>query len=436
MEQTWAARLGAPLIAALAVLTTACTSSAGAGVSGAPPESPAPTPLAAITEPETEPFTVPDLTERPIGIDDLRAMLPNGETGPSATDAPAYSSRSNEELVTTAVLDRSDEVADIDRHRRVTGVAASYPSDASVAHVWIDLFDTAAGAAGWVTDTAGDIVKRTGGSHQPRIDLVAATEYPFGVGEGPIGLILNLDEGATETLALFHIGRLAIFTSIVRDDAADARVPVQYLAEETADRVLVVLRGASPGGAPADVPGSFEFAYERTVEIGEDRWHATSSGTVDGASITCRVIVNHPDLALDRSLVLVDGVLWTRDAGGDYRESGSAGAIDRQLLDLCPAWPVDLHRAGLSGTLEEEPATHEIGGVAALGYRGSAEDRGGNHLSERTRSCPRRQHGFADPTHRHRVPGRFVGECHHLSDDQRHRQRVPGQTSRLTTASP
>lgn len=374
MEQTRAARFGAPLMVALAVLTTACTSAAGAGVSSAPPESPAPAPLVEFTATEADPFTVPDITERPIGVDDLQAMLPDGATGPAATDAPTYSSRSNEELVTTAVLDRSDEVADIDRHGRVTGVAASYPSATSVAHVWIDLFDTAEGASGWVTDTAGDIVKQTGGSHRPRIDLTSAADYPFDVGEGPIGLILTLDDGTTETVALFHIGRLAIFTSIVRHDDADARVPVQYLAEEAADRVLGVLRGTSPGAGPTDVPTSFDFTYEHTVEIGDDRWHAVSSGTVDGTNITCQVAINHPDLALDRSLISVDGTLWTRDAGGEYRERGSAGAIDRQLLDLCPAWPVDLGRAGLSGVLEQEPATHEIGGVAALGYRGAADD--------------------------------------------------------------
>ncbi|MBU1226007.1 MAG: hypothetical protein KJ698_02170, partial [Actinobacteria bacterium] len=282
MEHIRAARFGASLMAALAVLISACTSAAGAGVPGAPIEAapagsmPSSTvttlPEAAPAPPdsgdpgESAPFYLPDITARPITIDDLAAMLPNDATGPATGDPGVIETRTNESLVTAAVMDRSDEVGDIARYGRLTGVAAAYPGDSGTAYVWIDLFETPAGAAGWVTDTAGDIVKHVGGSHQATIDLASAAEYPLDVGQEAIGLILGLDGGAsTETIAMFHVGRIAVFASIVGPGAGDLRVPVQYLAEEVAAGVLDTLTGTAPAAPASGDPDSYEFSFERTV---------------------------------------------------------------------------------------------------------------------------------------------------------------------------
>jgi len=334
MEQIRAARLGALLIAGLAVLISACTSPAGAGVWSAPTEAaPVETAQAGPIPVESEPapgldsapaFDLPDITARPISINELTSML--------------------------AVLDRSDEVHDIARYGRVTGIAAAYPSDASTAHVWIDVFETAEGAAGWVSDTAEDIVKRLGGSHQAAIDLTAADDYPLGVGQDSVGLILGLDGGTrTETIAMFHIGRIAVFASIVGPNNRDLRVRVQYLAEDAAARVMSVLMGSSPAAPATADPDSYEFTFERIVEIGDKQWMSTASGTIDGDAVACSATLDLPSLRVERDLIWVGG-------------------------RLCPAWPVDLAGAGLAGALTDTPARHDINGTPALGYRGTGAD--------------------------------------------------------------
>jgi len=376
-------RFGAPLMLAAAVLTSACTAAAGAGLSPASPptatEPPGAVTAAPIPEPDTSERAVvlPDLTARPITISDLTAMLPEGDTGPATTaDEPVLHPRSNESLVTNAYLDRTDEAADIATFGRLTGVSASYTDGGSTAHVWIDLFEDTSGAAGWLTDTAGDMVKRVGGSHQGSIDLTEAEQYPFGeVGEDSIGLILTLDGGArTETIAMFRMGRIVVFTSIVRPDDADARVPVQYLAEETADKVLAVLLGTTGPGVPSRDPDHYEFEFERIVEIGTTRWSASASGTVDGSSVACRASIDHPSLQVTRDLIYAGDRIWAREGSDDYTERGTAGVIDRMLLDLCPGWPIDASGAGLSGAFDDTPASHDIGGLAARGYRGTESD--------------------------------------------------------------
>ena len=374
------ARFGASLTAALAVLISACTSASGAGLPSAglssAPVEPASTEIAPSPTIEAPaPFMLPDITSRPISVNDLATMLPIGDTGPAATEGRVSIPRTNEDLITAAVMDRSDEVSDIDLHGRVTGVAAAYPSDAGTAHIWIDVFETSEGAAGWVTDTAEDIAKRVGGSHQASIDLSSAVDYPIEVGQGPVGLILSLDDGTlSETLAMFNLGRIAVFISIVTADDRDQRVPIKYLSEEVEARVLGVLMGTSPSPPASEDPDSYEFAYERIVEIGDATWTARASGTVDGDAVACRVTLDHPPLRVDRDLIWVGGKLWVSDGSGDYLRRSTAAVIDSQLLAMCPAWPVDVASAGLASAITGIPADHEIGGIPARGYRGTEAD--------------------------------------------------------------
>jgi hypothetical protein len=175
---------------------------------------------------------------------------------------------------------------------------------------------------------------------------------------------------------MYRMGRIVVFTSVVRDDTADDRVPVQYLAEEVADRLLLVLVGTdSSTDARPDGPSGYRFDYERVVTIGDDQWPTKAEGVVFEGDVTCRVRIEQPGLTLDREYVSVDGTVWTRWPGQtDYEARGTAGAMDAVLLALCPAWPLHADDAGLVDALGGTPARYEVGGVPALGYRGTSED--------------------------------------------------------------
>ena len=251
-----------------------------------------------------------------------------------------------------------------------------YPSDTSVAHVWIDVFETAEGAAGWVTDTAGDIVKQTGGSHQPRIDLASAAEYPLDIGEGPNGLILTprrTAPGPRPSPCSTSGGSPCSPRSSAHDDG-DARVPVQYLAEETADRILDVLLGTDRPVAGHRAPHLLRLHLrahrrDRQTTAGSPSQLAPWTARTSSAQVT----IEQPDLARsDRSWSWSDGLLWARRRHRRIRARGhrrcARPATPRSVPGLAHRPPT----AGLTGALEPEPATHDIGGVTALGYRGSA----------------------------------------------------------------
>jgi len=173
---------------------------------------------------------------------------------------------------------------------------------------------------------------------------------------------------------MFHIGRIAVFASIVGPNNRDLRVRVQYLAEDAAARVMSVLMGSSPAAPATADPDSYEFTFERIVEIGDKQWMSTASGTIDGDAVACSATLDLPSLRVERDLIWVGGRLWTRDGSDGYLPRSTAGSVDRQLLALCPAWPVDLAGAGLAGALTDTPARHDINGTPALGYRGTGAD--------------------------------------------------------------
>ncbi|MCB2223323.1 MAG: hypothetical protein KQH83_04020 [Actinobacteria bacterium] len=374
MEPTRSVQAGASALALAAVLLAACTAPAGAGIPGVSPTAgPSPNaaaaPAAAATpEPDatagdaTAGEALPDITARPIATSDLLAMLPPGGDGALLA---------NEDLIVAATLDRADEAADIAQYGRVTGAAAAYPSSGSTSHVVIGLFATGDGAAGWVGDAAGDIVKGVGGTHAV-VEATAVDDYPLDVGQDAVGLLVEIGGGeATETVALFRVGRLAVLASVTQPGAADGRVRAQYLAEEVEASILSTLTATdAPADGAGPAPSSYEFAFERTVEIGGERWSVSSSGTVSGADVACTVEADLPGLSAGRDLVLAGGRLW---ADGTAAVS-AAGAVDRALIAFCPAWPADPGAAGLSGAMDGTPARHEVGGLAALGYRGDAGD--------------------------------------------------------------
>lgn len=360
------------------LLLAACTTAAG-GVLPSTTTTADPQVTAPIDAPPEPGVALPDLTARPITADDLTAMLPAGETGVAlAEGGVAVTERSNETLITTAVLDREDEVDDIERTGRVTGVAGTYRGPDHDAHVWIDVLNDSSGAHDWLNDVAGDIVKRTGGSHAPDIELLEADEYPVeGVGDGAIGLVLEIRSGDAslhETIVLFRMGRIVAFVSVVDDQPGDARVPGQYLAEEVEGRILDILLQRTPDSAQDAGPDGYRFDYRQVVTVEGEQWSTTAEGVVSGGDVSCRVRLDRPDLSADRDYVVVDGRVWSRDSGpGDYEESPAASVLDRSLLAYCPLWPIDLFEAGLAAVAQGTPARYEVAGVAALGYRGTAE---------------------------------------------------------------
>jgi hypothetical protein len=207
--------------------------------------------------------------------------------------------------------------------------------------------------------------------------VTGSGEYPWdGPGSGGVGLVLTLDDGArTETLLLFHMGRIAVFSSVVRPDDADTRVQVRRLAEEAAGRVLAVLQASGPAPASGG-PLSYDFEFRRVVEIGSERWTTVASGTIAGSSVSCRVRVEYPWLETSSHLMSIGGRIWEIGDGGDHTLRGGANAEDRVLLALCPPWPLDLEAAGLVQVISGDAAIHDFDGIAARGYRGTTADLG------------------------------------------------------------
>jgi hypothetical protein len=365
-------------LALSSVVLSACTSAAG----GIPPST---TTLAAPELPpaaeDSEP-TLPDVTARPITGQDLTAMLPSGTGGVAvSTEEPVFEERTNEHLITAAVLDRDDEIDDIERSGRITGVGARYSGPDHDSYVWIDVFEEAGGARDWLNDTTGDITKRLGGSHRPDIALIAADDYPIeGVGDNAIGLVLEIEvDGRVlhETLVTFTMGRIVAFASHIATEPIDARVPAQYLAEEVEQRILDVLLQRTPEPSSRVGPSGYRFDHRQVVTIEGTQWPTTAEGIVHGSDVSCRVRLDRPDGTADREFIVVDGRVWSRPTGqGDYVESPSAAVLDRTLLTFCPLWSIDPFEAGLGGVTEGTPARHEVGGVPALGYRGTTADLG------------------------------------------------------------
>ncbi len=364
------------LAAALACLGAACSTGPG-GVRPAAPTTTA-APAATVTTAAADPAasTLPDLSARPLQAADLLAMLPPGGRGVAAGPAEA-AERGNTALLAAAILDPDDETDDVTGFGRLTGVTARYAAEGYEAHAWIDLLTGADSAHGYLIDTAGDITKRTGGSHRPDIDLAAAEAFPVeGIGDEALGLILTLHDPTgdqTETAILFRSGRLVGFASVVRSGQADDRVAVQYLAEEMAARMLSVMLAADPPQPEAAAPEAFGFTFEQEVTAGAEAWTLSAGGRVVAGNLTCRVRAAGPRVDLDRDLVVVAGRLWARDHGiGDYREVGGGNPAERALLAFCPAWPTGATTAGLAPLAVGEPAHHVVSGVAALGYQADA----------------------------------------------------------------
>jgi len=168
----------AGLAALIALLGAACSFPAGGVRPGAPADTtpttttaPADTTTTAAAGGLVSASTLPDLSARPLDADDLALMLPPGGPGVAA-GTPEAIARDNEALLAGAALDPDDEADDLAEYGRVTGAASRYPGPDYDAYAWVDLLSGNDAAHSYLLDTAGDIVKRAGGSHRPDIDLL------------------------------------------------------------------------------------------------------------------------------------------------------------------------------------------------------------------------------------------------------------------------
>jgi hypothetical protein len=308
-------------------------------------------------------FSLPDISTRHITRDDLVGMLPGG-------DGEAMP-RTNEDLVMRATLDREDESSDIVLYGRTTGVAMAY-AGAPQRFVWIDVLPDPYLAHDYLVDAAGDIAKGVGGTHSPDAGATNPVEFAVDVGSDAIGIITDLTDGTgTETIVIARAGRLVFFASEVNPDpTADARVAVQYLAEETLAGIVGALTETDIVAVDATAP---RYRFESVVTVADEtgRTTITSRGIVDGPDIACTITTTGPSIADSDELVVVDGITWWKTGEDRFRQVSSANLELAGLMLRCPAWPIDIDQAGLVALVESQvdPARHHVNGVDASGYQ-------------------------------------------------------------------
>jgi hypothetical protein len=350
-----------PAFAAWSFVVAACAAPAPEATLQveAPPE------LIVAQEPQVERFSLPDITTRPLPPEVLAGMLPG--------DA-AVTTRSNEQLVLDAVLDREDQADDVVAHRRGTGVAAEYERTDGSAHVWIDVLEDPAAAHDYLVDLSGDIAKGVDGTHRPGAAVSSVSEFAIDAGEESIGLVGTLADGSVETLVLTRIGRLVVFSSEIRADDTDTRVAVQYLVDDTIERVLESLTGSAVDRSPRLVP-SYRFLTTVEVSGADETWRIEADGTLDGADRQCTVARSTPLSADTTEVVVLEGARWISSGESARFSAVGANAEAAASLAWCPMWPLGLNAAVLDGIAPAaDPPRHHVNGVDATGYQGTLVD--------------------------------------------------------------
>lgn len=352
--------------AIVALLTSACTtgSTTLAGSLDPGASDPSPTTTSTTLVVEASRFELPDATARPLTSADLAAMLPGG----------AAVVTTNADLIIRSLADTDDAATDVLEFGREVGVATSIDTESGTAHVWIDLLADAEAAHGYLLDTAGDIIKRTDGTHAPEVGARRAAEYPIQIGEESIGLLIDLESGSTsETAVLFRLGRLVVFTSLEHPTGTDLRVPLQYLAEEVVERVVATLV-ATPATSDALEQPAYRFETTITVETATETRLIERTGFIAGSDVRCRVRTVGPEGEDSVDIAMAAGVITRTGEDGPGSSTGTPGPVgagdlaSRSLVAGCTSWPLDATAAGLEALTESTATRHRINGVNALGY--------------------------------------------------------------------
>lgn len=351
----------APTVAAWSFAAVACAAPAPSST----PEVEVLPELVVPPETQVEAFSLPDITARPLPPDVLAGMLPDGVD---------VMTRSNEQLVIDAILDREDQAEDLIAHRRSTGVSVAYERSDGSTHVWIDVLGDASAAHDYLVDLSGDIAKGVDGTHRPDAAVSAVSEFAVEVGEESIGLIGTLGDGSVETMVLSRIGRLVVFASEVRPDDGDARVAVQYLADDTIERVLESLTGSSIDLSSLLTP---TYRFLTTVEVvsATTTWQIEVGGTVDGADRACTLERSTPRSNGTTEVVALGGARWIKHGDAARFTPVGANAEAAMALAWCPMWPLTLEEAALDDIAPAaDPPRHHVNGVDATGYQGTLSE--------------------------------------------------------------
>lgn len=315
-------------------------------------------PVSDLAEVAIADFVLPDVTARPLTPADLAAMLPAGEITPVP----------NEDLIVRTTGDADDAAADVLTFGREYGVASTVPGDGGSTHFWIDVLADADAAHRYLLDTAGDIVKRVGGTYAPEVGAAASHEFPVAVGEEAIGLVIELDgRPEHETAVLFRLGRLVLYAGQTHTAGTDLRVTVQYLAEQLRDDAVAALAAAPVVTTEAGLP-PYRFETTLTVEASDGPWLLERSGVVSGADLACRVRMVGPAGETTRVVREVDGAITVSDDGRSFHPAGAGDLEVRTLVAGCRSWPLDLTASGLEPSATGSSTRHRVNGVNALGY--------------------------------------------------------------------
>ncbi len=338
---------------ALAVLTASCAS--GGATALASPAMQAST-TTTTPEAETAPFSLPDVTARPITSTDLIVMLPAGKSSIVA----------NADHITLTVADPEDAAADVLAFGRVTGVATAMETEAGLAHVWIDLLGDDDLAHGYLLDTAGDIVKRMGGTYSPDVAAISAEEFPITVGEEAIGLLIELDD-TYESAVVYRLGRLVIYVGLEHATGADLRVPLQYLADQVEESAIAALL-ANTVAEESVVKPSYRFETSITAEALSGSWLVERTGNFHGDDLSCTVRTVDPQGDRVVEVRAIDGTVAMASGDGRFATVGAGNLEARTLLASCESWPLDAVAAGMEPLMGATTTRHHVNGVNALGF--------------------------------------------------------------------
>jgi hypothetical protein len=333
----------------------------------------------------TEPLTQQDLSAERIGLMPLDA-LPAGWGGWRLRSVAA---ETNGDLVRIRIQDPRDAASDLVDFSRQDGARSVFaPATATPPAIdtWVEVFDTDAGAAGYLTDFVRDVVKglETAAVSERRVAGSSSFEVN-GLGAGAIGLVLEEAEPGTdvvtviETVVGFRIGRILGFVSVQRDTQQDDTAAASRLATVLDERIRDVLAGRITVPEPPPPPDpdlkTYAWTYSETllqtiIEI-ESEAGVEITGVVETPDlIDCTVDTLLPAPA--KRYVIAGEDVWRIGAGGSATPIADPSS-DLFAADLayCPPWPVFTASLTIDFT---GGITEEFGGRDAIRHELSLDD--------------------------------------------------------------
>ena len=333
----------------------------------------------------TEPLTQQDLSAERIGLMPL-VSLPAGWGG---WQLQSIAAETNGDLVRIRIQDPRDAAADLVDFARQDGARSVFspsPVIPPAVDTWVEVFDTDAGAAGYLTDFVRDVVKSIETAAVSERQVVGSSSFDVdGLGAGAVGLVLEEAEPGTdvvtviETVVGFRFGRVLGFVSVQRGAEQDDTAAAIRLATALEERIRDVLTGriTVPEPPPPPDPDLKAYAWTYTEALLQTILEFESEAGVDVDGVTetpdrvdCTVDTSLPTPA--KRYILSGDDVWQIGAGGSATPIADPSS-DLFAADLayCPPWPV--FTAGL-GIDFFDGIEEEFGGRDALRYELSLDD--------------------------------------------------------------